>query len=168
MKAPSSIVIRKAKISDVVPIKKIIDFYAKEGIMLFRPIYEIYGNIRDFFVAEEKNKIVGCCALHVLGKEYHPGQKGSVLAEVRSLAVLRQHHGEGIGTKLVKKCFSEAQEMEIDKLFTLTTQKNASFFKGIGFKKINKSKLPQKIWQECINCSRFPSDCNEVSLILDI
>ena len=59
-------IIRKAKISDAIKIKKIIDLYAGREIMLFRPIYEIYGNIRDFFVAGTKKKIVGCCALHVL------------------------------------------------------------------------------------------------------
>lgn len=161
-------IFRKAKISDATKIKKTIDSYAKEGVMLFRPIYEIYGNIRDFFVAEEKNKIIGCCALHVLGEEYFPGRKGSVLAEVRSLAVAKKAHGRGIGTQLVKACINEAKEMEIDKLFTLTAKKNVPFFKNIGFKETDKANLPQKIWQECISCSRFPTDCNEVSLIKDI
>jgi len=162
------IIFRKAKISDAVKIKKTIDAYAKEGIMLFRPIYEIYGNIRDFFIAEKEKKVIGCCALHVLGKEYLPVRQGSVLAEVRSLAVLKEEHGKGIGTQLVRACIGEAKEMGIDKLFTLTTRKNAPFFRNIGFKETSKAKLPQKIWQECINCSRFPSDCNEVSLILKI
>ena len=162
------IIFRKAKISDSVKIKKLTDTYAKDGIMLFRPIYEIYGDIRDFFIAEKGKKIVGCCALHVLGKEYRPGNRGSVLAEVRSLAVLKEDHGKGIGTQLVEGCIKEAKEMEIDKLFTLTTKKNVSFFQNIGFKKISKAALPQKIWQECIGCSRFPADCNEISLIRDI
>jgi len=164
----SNIVLRKAKISDAVKIKKTIDAYAKEGIMLFRPIYEIYGNIRDFFIAEKERKVIGCCALHVLGKEYRPGRKGSVLAEVRSLAVSKKEHGQGIGTNLVRVCIGEAKEMGINKLFTLTTKKNVSFFKKIGFKETSKAKLPQKIWQECISCPRFPADCNEISLIKDI
>jgi len=162
------IILRKAKISDAVKIKKTIDNYAGEGIMLFRPIYEIYGSIRDFFVAQEENKVIGCCALHVLGKEYCPGRNGSVLAEIRSLAVMKEKHGKGIGTQLVGSCIEEAKRMEIDKLFTLTTKKNVPFFKNLGFKETNKAKLPQKIWQECINCSRFPSDCNEISLIRDV
>lgn len=162
------IVFRKAKISDAVNIKKAVDAYAKEGIMLFRPIYEIYGNIRDFFVAEKEKNIIGCCALHVLGEEYLPGKRGSVLAEIRSLAVLKKEYGQGIGTQLVKSCINEAKEMEIDKLFTLTLKKNVPFFQGIGFKETNKVNLPQKIWQECIGCSRFPTDCNEISLIFKI
>jgi len=162
------IIFRKAKISDAVKIKKTIDTYAKNGVMLFRPIYEIYGNIRDFFIAGEEKKIIGCCALHILGKEYGPGSKGSVLAEVRSLAVLKEEYGKGIGTQLIRECIKEAKEMGINKLFTLTTKENVPFFKNIGFKKTDKATLPQKIWQECISCSRFPADCNEVSLIKDI
>ncbi|MEK7503712.1 MAG: N-acetyltransferase [Patescibacteria group bacterium] len=162
------IIFRKAKISDAAKIKKTIDTYAEESVMLLRPIYEIYTNIRDFFIAEKENKVIGCCALHVLGKEYRPGHKGAVLAEVRSLAILKEERGKGIGTQLVKECIREAKEMEIDKLFMLTTPKNVKFFQNSGFKKIGKSNLPQKIWQECINCSRFPDDCNEVSLIRDI
>lgn len=164
----AKIIFRKAKISDAIKVKKIIDTYAKEGIMLFRPIYEIYGNIRDFFIAEQEKKAIGCCALHVLGKEYLPGRKGSVLAEVRSLAILREEHGKGVGTQLVEACIKEARGMGVERLFTLTTKKNVPFFKSIGFKEVNKAKLPQKIWQECISCSRFPADCNEVSLTKDI
>ncbi|MFH1423864.1 MAG: N-acetyltransferase [Candidatus Nealsonbacteria bacterium] len=162
------IIFRKAKISDAVKIKKTIDAYAKDGVMLFRPIYEIYGNIRDFFIAEKEKKVIGCCALHVLGKEYRPGGHGSVLAEVRSLAVLKDEHGNGVGTQMIRECINEAKAMGIDKLFTLTTKKNVPFFQNIGFKKTDKATLPQKIWQECINCSRFPADCNEISLIKDI
>jgi len=162
------IIIRKAKISDVEKIKKLIDFYAKKGIMLFRPIYEIYGDIRDYFTAEVNKKIVGCCALHVLGKEYKPGSREFVLAEVRSLAVFKNYQGKGIGTQLVKKCINEAKEMGINKIFTLTIKENINFFKKLGFKSIKKSGLPQKIWQECVRCPMFPFKCNETPLILEI
>ena len=161
-------IIKKAKISDTPKIKKIIDFYAGKQVMLFRPIYEIYGNIRDFFVVEEKKKIIGCCALHILGKEYRPGREESVLAEVRSLAVLQKHQNRGIGTMLIKACLKEASKMDINKIFTLTIKENVEFFKKLGFKEIKKSRLPQKIWQECVKCPRFPHNCNEVALILNI
>ncbi len=160
--------IRKARISDATKIKKIVDPYAKKGIMLFRPIYEIYGNIRDFFVAEKNHRIVGCCGLHVLGREYKPGRQGLVLAETKSLAVMEKYQKRGLGTSLVKACIKEAKEMEIDRVFTLTSPANVEFFKRLGFQEVRKSRLPQKIWQECTNCPRFPRDCNEVALILDI
>lgn len=162
------VIIRKAKISDTYKIKKIIDFYARREIMLFRPIYAIYSNIRDYFVAQLNRKVVGCCALHILGKEYRPGCRESVLGELKSLAILEKYQKRRIGTRLVKKCIREAKKMEINKIFTLTIEENVGFFKKLGFKEIKKTELPQKIWQECADCPRFPSDCNEVSLILKI
>ena len=63
---------------------------------------------------------------------------------------------------------AKTSDMEIDKLFALTTKKTTPFFRGLGFKETSKAKLPQKIWQECLGCSRFPADCNEISLIRDI
>jgi len=164
----NKLIFRKAKISDAENIKKLTDFYARRGIMLFRPIYEIYGDIRDYFVAERNKKIIGCCALHILGKEYRPGNSERILAETRSLAVAKKFQKQRIGTKLVEACINEAKKMEINKIFTLTLEGNVKFFKRLGFRTIKKSSLPQKIWQECVKCSRFPFDCNEIPLILEI
>lgn len=161
-------IIRKATIKDVPKINKLIRPYAGKGIMLFRPIYQIYGDIRDYFVAEMNKKIVGCCALHVLGKEYKPGRKEFALAEMRALAVLENYQGKKIGTKLIKVCIKEAKDINIDKITALTVAENVDFFSKFGFLEVKKSKLPQKIWQECINCPRFPAECNEVLLILEI
>jgi amino-acid N-acetyltransferase len=161
-------IVRKAKIGDAAKIKKIIDLYAQRGIMLFRPIYEIYGNIRDYFVAEKKHQVIGCCSLHILGKEYKPGQRGLTLAEIRSLAIMEKHQKQGVGTNLLRACIKEAKKMEINKIFTLTSKDSVNFFKKLGFQEARKSRIPQKIWQECINCPRFPKECNEVALVLNI
>jgi len=162
------ITITKATVDDAAKIKKLIDTYARKEIMLFRPIYAIYGNIRDYSVAKNRNKVIGCCALGIFGREYKPGGKQPVLAEIKSLAVAERYRGKGIGTKLVKFCIREAKKLGVEKLFALTIKENLDFFKRLGFKEIKKSRLPQKIWQECINCPRFPSECNEIALILDI
>lgn len=162
--------IRKAKISDAQGIKEIIESYTKEGTMLPRPIYEIYESIRDFSVATVNRKIVGCCALHIFGKEYRPESKKekSILAEIRALAVARTWQKRKIGTKMVKNCVEEGKKLGITKIFILTVKENLDFFKRLGFKGIKRAKLPQKIWQECVRCPRFPSECNEYPLILDI
>lgn len=164
------ITIQKAKISDAQKIKELVDPYAKEGLMLSRPIYEIYENIRDFSVAVVKGKVIGCYALHIFGKEYRPGDKkgGLVLAELRALTVVKTWQGRKIGTKMVKSCIKEGEKLGVTRFFTLTVKENLDFFKKFGFKRIKKINLPQKIWQECIRCPRFPSECNEYPLILDI
>lgn len=162
------VMVRKAKIGDSEQIKKLIGFYASQGFMLARPLYEIYENIRDFFVTEINGEIVGCCATHIFGKEYKPGSKESILAEIRSLAVLEGQQRKGIGTKLVKECIEEAKKLGVTRIFVLTVKENLEFFKKVGFKKNKNMELPQKIWQECVKCPRFPSECNETPLFLDI
>jgi len=145
--------IRKAKISDVKQIHKLINFYADKDYMLPRSLNELYEHIRDFFVKVERGKVIGCCALHISWED---------LAEIKSLAVEQKFKGKGIGALLVRKCLDGCKEMGVQKVFVLTYI--PEFFEKFDFKAIDKEKLPHKIWSECINCPHFP-DCNEVALI---
>lgn len=145
--------IRKAKISDAIAIHKLIQYYAKEDIMLARPLMEIYENIRDYFVAVKDKRLVGCCALHICWKD---------LGEVKALAVKPSHRKKGIGRLLVKEALEEAKKISIKKIFCLTYI--PKFFRKFGFRKIEKKYLPHKIWTECINCPKFPN-CDEVPML---
>lgn len=147
--------VRKATVSDVKIIHKLINEFAQKGEMLPRSLNELYENIRDFFIAEENNKIQGVCALHILWED---------LAEIRSLAVKKEAQKKGIGSLLVKKCLNEAKKIGVKKVFVLTYIPD--FFKKAGFKDLDKSKLPQKIWGDCIRCPKFP-ECDEVALIYE-
>ncbi len=124
--------------------------------MLPRSLNELYENIRDFWVAEEGKKIIGCCALHISWDD---------LAELKSLAVEKKRQNRGIGRELVSTCLAEAKDLGAKRIFVLTYK--ADYFKNFGFKKIRNSELPHKIWAECINCSKFP-DCKEIALVKDI
>lgn len=145
--------IRKARAKEAAEIKKLIDYYAAKNEMLPRSLSEIYENLRDYWVWEERKKIVGCAALHVSWID---------LAEVKSLAVSRYYMRRGIGTALVGKCLEEAKALGIKKIFVLTF--TPKFFRKNGFKPIAKKKLPGKIWSECIRCVKFPN-CNETALM---
>ncbi|MDD5618569.1 MAG: N-acetyltransferase [Candidatus Omnitrophica bacterium] len=149
--------IRKAKISDAKQIQNLINFYAVKDLMISRSLNEIYENIRDFWVCEEKRRIVGCCGLHIVGWEN--------LAEIKSLAVEKTKHKKGIGKRLAEICLREAKDLKLKKVFALTY--SPGFFKKLGFKKISKSKLPHKIWAECCNCPKFPG-CEEEAVIKNI
>lgn len=149
--------IRKARMGDVKEIQKLIDVYAKKGEMLPRSLLEIYENIRDYIVyVPDDGTIVGVCAMHI----FWDG-----LAEVRSLAVQQEHTHKGIGTMLVNACIEEAKEFEINQIFSLTYK--PQFFEKLGFRIVDKSLLPQKIWSDCLKCPQFP-DCNEIALILEL
>lgn len=145
--------IRKAKIKDIGQIQNLINCFARQDLMLPRSLNELYENLRDFWVVEEGNKIIACCALHISWDD---------LAEIKSLAVAKNRQHKGIGGKLVELCLAEAKTLAAKKVFALTY--NPAFFKKFGFKKIKNSLLPHKIWAECIKCCKFP-DCQEVAMI---
>ena len=145
--------IRKAKIKDIKKIQELINSFAKHDIMLSRSLNELYENIRDFWVAEEKGRVVGCSALHISWDD---------LAEVKSLAVAKKHQGKGLGRELVEVCLEEADNLGAKKIFVLTYK--PEYFKKFGFKRVKHESLPHKIWAECINCCKFP-DCNEIALL---
>ncbi|MFA5310978.1 MAG: N-acetyltransferase [Candidatus Omnitrophota bacterium] len=144
--------IRKAKIKDVKQMQEMINAFAKQDIMLARSLNELYENIRDFWVKEEKGKVTGCAALHISWDD---------LAEIKSVAVLRRRQGKGVGRELTEACLDEAVRLGIKKVFMLTYK--PEYFKKFGFKRVSHASLPHKIWAECINCPKFPN-CQEVAL----
>ncbi|MBN1383752.1 MAG: N-acetyltransferase [Elusimicrobia bacterium] len=145
---------RKAKISDVKEIQKIINSCAKNNEMLPRSLNQLYEQLQNFYVVEVKGKkVVGCCELFVTWED---------LAEIKALAVAPSYRGKGYGVALVKKCILTAKQLGIRRVFALTFK--PVFFKKLGFKVVPKDILPHKIWVECINCPLFP-DCNEVPVI---
>jgi amino-acid N-acetyltransferase len=148
--------IRKAKVGDIERIKELIDKWAQKELMLARSLNELYENARDFWVCEENGQVVGCAALHVDWAD---------LGEIRSLAVEEKTHRRGIGTKLVEACLSEARELGLKKVFTLTYRQD--FFEKNGFTVIDKSLLPHKIWNECIRCPKFPN-CDEIAMMREL
>ena len=149
--------IRKARMRDVKAIQKLVAEYAKKGDMLPRSLSDIYENLRDYFVCVENGgEIVGSGALHIMWED---------LAEVRSVAVREDRMGRGVGTRLVEACISEAIVLGISRVFALTYR--PEFFEKLGFARVDKAELPQKIWTDCLKCSKFP-DCDEVALLADL
>jgi amino-acid N-acetyltransferase len=124
--------------------------------MLPRSLSDIYENLRDYFVFEEDGgELVGSAAIHIMWED---------LAEVRSLAVREGKMRRGVGTQLVESCISEAIVLGIGRVFALTYK--PEFFEKLGFHVVDKAELPQKIWSDCLKCSKFP-DCDEVALVAD-
>ena len=147
---------RKAVISDIKEIQKLVNEFARKELMIPRAINELYENVRDFVVAEENGTIKGVCALHVLWED---------LAEVRSLAVIKEYQMLGIGKQLVKRCLNEAKALGVKRVFALTYQ--PLFFKKLGFTDTDKASLPQKIWGDCLRCHKFP-ECDEHAVIINL
>jgi amino-acid N-acetyltransferase len=148
--------IRKAKLKDVKEIQPLIKLYSTRGGILPRSLSELYDNLRDFFVFIQNRKVKGICALHICWDD---------LAEIRSLAVQEEDQSKGIGAKLVKACLKESKLLGVKKIFALTYQ--TDFFEKLGFKKVDKTVLPHKIWTDCLKCIKFP-DCDEVAVLKEL
>jgi amino-acid N-acetyltransferase len=149
-------VIRKATIHDVADMQKLINLYADRGDLLPRSLNQLYEDIRDFLILEEDGSILGTCALHINWGD---------LAEVKALVVDESLQGKGMGRELVEKCIEEALALGISRIFALTYK--PAFFLKLGFREVDKAQLPQKVWNECIHCVKFP-DCGEVAVIREL
>ena len=147
--------IRKARMSDVRAIQKLVADYARKGDMLPRSLSDIYENLRDYFVYEDGGEVIGSAAIHIMWED---------LAEVRSLAVQEGRMRRGVGTRLVEACVSEAIVLGISRVFALTYK--PEFFEKLGFQRVDKAELPHKIWTDCLKCAKFP-DCDEIALVAD-
>jgi amino-acid N-acetyltransferase len=148
--------IRKAFINEVTQIQRLLNHYGDRGILLPRSLSELYEHLRDFYVIPGDDEVIAVCALGLCWED---------LAEIRSLAVLEKYYGNNYGVMLVDKCIEEAKSLGLKKVFTLTYV--PEYFKKLGFRVVDKSELPHKIWSDCLKCTKFPN-CDETALIKDI
>jgi amino-acid N-acetyltransferase len=148
--------LRKAQIRDVKDIQKLLTFFASRGDMLSRSLSELYEAIRDFYIVEEEGRLIGTAALHIVWED---------LAEVRSVAVAADAGRKGVGSQVVQACIDEARALGLKRVFCLTYK--PEFFAKFGFRIVDKSELPHKVWGDCMKCVKFP-DCDEIAMILDM
>ena len=151
--------IRKAVMKDVTSIHRLLSDYANQGLLLPRPLSELYDHLRDHFVVEDNEtgrSLIGVSALAISWED---------LAEIRSLAVSQDHQGQGLGSRLVEACLEEARVLGLKRVFVLSYVPD--FFIKMGFKEVDKSVLPHKIWADCLRCPKFP-DCDETALMIQL
>jgi len=147
------VIYRKARFGDIESIYGLVDIYAAQGDMLPRSRNTLYENLRDMIVAETDDTVIGVGALHIMWDR---------LAEVRMMAVSPQYMRQGIGTEIVRLLLDEGDAIGIEKVFTLTYK--PEFFRKLGFIRISREELPQKVWKECIDCPKYPN-CDEIAMI---
>lgn len=152
-KAMTKILCRKAVQDDVPALHELISHYAATGIMLPRSREMISEHLADFIVAEADGLLVGCGALSRLADD---------LVEIRSLGVLEDYKGMGVGKALVASLEEEARRLGITRVMALTYE--VPFFEKNGFSIVPKAIFPQKVWRDCIHCKkRFC--CDEIAVL---
>ena len=150
------IVLRRARIEDVGGIAAVMADYVVDGVLLPRPVSELYQCIREFHVAEREGQVVACAALRLLWSD---------LGEVRSLAVRPDQHGRGLGARLVERVIEDARELGLPRVIALTRE--LAFFEKCGFATVARDTLPRKVWTDCVRCPRRHA-CDEVAVVLDL
>ena len=148
--------IRKAKYNDVESIQNLICIFSETGKVLFRSLDEIKENISSFWVYEKNDQLIGVCSLK---KDW------GRLVELRSLGVDPRYSGQGIGTEMAEASLKEALSTDCDTLFVLTYA--VSMFKRLGFRTIDKERLPHKVWNDC-NACLHQENCDETAMVLSL
>ena len=134
-----TIEIRPARTSDVKGIRKLIDLYAPQRRILSKETVTLYESVQEFVVAADGDSIVGCGALHVLWED---------VAEVRTVAVIEELRGKGVGHQILEKLIERAKMVGVKKLFCLTFE--IEFFGRHGFTEIQGAPVEPEVYQQLL------------------
>ena len=148
--------IRKAELQDVPALFKLISRYVLKRILLPRPLTNLYEDVWEFTVAEEKGKLLGCGALKFYNQE---------LAEMRSLFVDERLNSKGVGRKLTDALLDEAERYGLKTVFALTVV--PAFFEKLGFQMVPRERFPVKVFEDCLGCPKY-SCCDEVAVSYEL
>jgi amino-acid N-acetyltransferase len=124
--------------------------------MLPRNEAQVRIALDDFAVAEVDGQLAGCASLASLTP---------TLAEIRSLAVVDQYQGNGVGSKIVGALLEDVLSRGLDHVCALTLRPN--FFQRLGFQVVDRWNLTPKIWSECVFCPKFHR-CDEVAVVMNL
>jgi amino-acid N-acetyltransferase len=146
--------VRKALLQDASNVYDLVNSLSTDGTLLKRAFAEICENIRDFTVAESDGGVfLGCGALHLYGPH---------LAEVRSIVVKPEAKGQGAGGRLLRALLEEAEEQKVTAVCLFT--RIPDFFFHFGFRVVDRTTLPDKIYKDCQTCPRLYA-CDEVAMV---
>jgi amino-acid N-acetyltransferase len=132
-----AVIVRRARTADVRAIRRLVDAYVSDGILLAKESVQLYEDIQDFRVVEADGEVVGCGALHPLWED---------LAEIRTVAVDRAYRGTGAGHQLVAELVQTARELGIARVFVLTFE--VAFFTRHGFREIEGAPVSHEVYEE--------------------
>ena len=155
------IIIRRATLSDVLLIHRLIQSYPHE--LILRPVNNIVENIDRFTVALRGRDLIACACWQILPEIGCP--EGATV-ELQSVAVSKAYRGQGIGSRLVKFVLQRISGFKPAQAIVLTFEPD--FFGRLGFKQIEKTQIIHKIYRGCIYCTKHtnPFTCPEIAMAL--
>ncbi|MFC5802983.1 amino-acid N-acetyltransferase [Streptomyces formicae] len=137
----NAVTVRRARTGDVPDVRRLVDPYVSEGILLDKATVTLYEDIQEFWVAERDTdaRVIGCGALHVMWED---------LAEVRTLAVDPQFTGLGIGHQVLAQLLHTARWLGVRRVFCLTFE--VDFFTKHGFVEIGETPVDGDVYSELL------------------
>ncbi len=147
---------RTAVADDIDAVVHLLDVPARRGEILPRSRSEVTEGISDFIIAEKDGHSVGCVTLRDFG---------AGLFEVRSLVVAPHCRGQSVGTGLVQEAVAKAEARGAKQVFALTY--HPRLFERLNFVRVSKERFPQKVWLDCVRCSKR-DHCDEIALLLNV
>ena len=130
---------RRARTADVKAIRAIVAPMAQSRVLIAKEAVTYYEAVQQFRVAEVGGRVVGCGALHVMWED---------LAEIRTLAVLPEAKGTGVGSALLDSLVEDARELGVQRLFCLTFE--VDFFARHGFEPIEGQAVDPEVYAELL------------------
>ena len=128
--------LRQSEPADAPQIYRLLKRYAEADLLVAVPLMALYDNFSRFVVAHDGHGVCGCVSMQLYSRQ---------LGEIKSLAVLEELQGLGIGKELVMVLLQEARQLGLTELFAVTGV--PGFFAGLGFKPVAASKIPAPVWQ---------------------
>ena len=119
---------------------------------------EMWGEILSIFsIRDQQGSHVATARLEIAHD--HPF--------VEAVAVRADFRKKGLGKKVVKAVMDDAKKRGINTIWVMT--RAPEFFKAIGFQSATDSQLSNEIiQQECMNCSKYLSDCHPMLMWREI
>ncbi len=84
------------------------------------------------------------------------------LSKVRSIVVKPEAKGQGAGGRLLRSLLEEAEEQSVTAVCLFT--RIPDFFFHFGFRVVDRTTLPDKIYKDCQTCPRLYA-CDEVAMV---
>ena len=109
-----------------------------------------------YLVADLDGKVVGCGGLEPYSTE---------VAEIYGLATAPDNSPRGTGSAIVRALIEKARSENISHVFALTLA--PAFFQKMGFRNVEHSDLPMKVWKDCVACPKY-GNCDEIAVVLDL
>jgi amino-acid N-acetyltransferase len=138
-RSSAAVVVRPARTADIRAIRAIVAPMAESRVLIAKEAVTYYEAVQQFRVAELGGRVVGCGALHVMWED---------LAEIRTLAVLPETKGAGVGSRLLEALVDDARELGVQRLFCLTFE--VDFFRRHGFEPIEGQAVEPAVYAELL------------------